>query len=93
MPEASRRNENALVTENHRTIALRSSGEWHFFQLGGTAGGKASGAPVKRELWESLGTGWEAVSVFEVLDLPITRTEKNPQAGPTEWQDPRMLVY
>jgi hypothetical protein len=93
MPEASRRNENALVSENHRTIALRANGEWHFFQLGGRDGGKAAGAPVKRELWESLGIGWEAVSMFESLELPVTRTEKSERAVPLEWRDPRMLEY
>jgi hypothetical protein len=93
MPEASRKKDSALISEDHRTVALRFPGEWRYFQLGGTSIRKAAGAVVKRELWESLGLGWEAVSNFDGIDLPLVRT---PPAGPSlprEWRDSRMIRY
>jgi hypothetical protein len=92
MPEASRRKDSALISEDHRTVALRLAGEWRYFQLGGTTTRQAAGAVVKRELWEPLGLGWEAVSNLDGIDLPITRMTSHAPA-PREWRDSRMIHY
>jgi hypothetical protein len=93
MPEASRKKDSALLSEDRRTAALRLPTEWVFYQLGGIAGGRPPGTVVARELWEGLGIGWEAIAALDRTELPLVRTESGPKSGKAEWSDPRSIRY
>lgn len=89
MPDVGRERAAALISEDRATFALRVESDWLYFGLGRSGG--AGGATVKRELWEPLGIGWEAVARFDRLDLPTFRGVSPPKK--TEWRDDRSLDY
>lgn len=93
MPEASRKLGSALLSEDLRTIAVRSGGEWRFFQLGRSDSGKAYGEVVRRELWMPMGLGWEALSTVDRTEFPKFRTRAKGRNVPSEWEDPRRISY
>lgn len=90
MPDVGRARDSALISVDRATFALRTEGDWSYFKLGG---GKAGGAIVRRELWERLGLGWEAVARFDALDLPLFRKPAEKPGNWGEWRDARSLSY
>jgi hypothetical protein len=91
MPDTGRKLGVALISENRYTIAIRTEGDWLYFARGRTPG-STGGQTVARELWENMGTGWEAVSFFERLELPTLPRLPN-KRNPGEWIDSRSLSY
>ncbi len=89
MPDVGREPAVALISEDRATFALRAESDWLFFGLGRKGG--SGGATVKRELWERLGLGWEAVARFDRLELPAFYGLKTPKKA--EWRDDRSLDY
>lgn len=90
MPDAGRVRDSALISEDHKTVALRTEGDWLYFGLGMRGNG---GQTVKRELWEPLGLGWEAVARFGGLDLPVFQRAAEKARQKQEWRDTRSLNY
>lgn len=90
MPDAGRSRDSALISENHTTFALRTEGDWLYFGLGTKGTG---GQTVKRELWERLGLGWEAVARFDGLELPVFQKNAEKRRPNSEWHDRRSLNY
>lgn len=93
MPDAGRNRGSAWISEDRHTVAIRSEGEWLYFALGGAKDGSGGGAVVSRELWEELGIGWEAVTHYMRLELPLIRTRATRRPESREWRDPRGLHY
>lgn len=88
MPDIGRSRDAAVLSEDRTTFALRTEGDWLYFGLARNGGG---GQTVKRELWERLGVGWEAVAHFDALDFPDFKAPE--KAEKTEWRDVRSLDY
>jgi len=90
MPDLGRARDSALLSEDRTTLALRIEGDWLFFGLARNGQG---GPTVKRELWEPLGIGWEAVARFDRAELPhFRKTAENPK-NRGDWRDARSLDY
>jgi hypothetical protein len=90
MPDVGRTRDSALISEDRTTFALRTEGDWLYFGLARNGGG---GQTVKRELWEPLGIGWEAVAHLDALELPVfKRIDEKPRIR-EEWRDARSLDY
>jgi hypothetical protein len=90
MPEAGRKKEFLLVSEDRSTLALRTDGDWIYYsRLRAGRGGQT----IKRALWEPLGLSWEAIVGFEALSLPEYRVSAEKTGYSTEWSDPRSLNY
>ena len=90
MPDIGRNRDSALISEDHTTFALRTEGDWVYFGLARNGGG---GQTVKRELWERLGVGWEAVAHLDALTLPDFKMASDKPRISKEWRDSRSLDY
>jgi hypothetical protein len=89
MPDIGREGGATLISEDHTTFALRTEGDWLYFGLARNGKG---GQTIRRELWERLGLGWEAIARFDGLEFPVFRTAAAPRIkGP--WHDLRSLNY
>ncbi len=79
---------NVWITENRRLFIRYATNGWEAWGLEDTS------PPVPdRNLWESLGYGWDALDTFVQLNLPITRTNALPKIRAQSWRDPRAIHY